>query len=208
MAWQVERHCLGVGIARRLSVRTWKSVLLFVATAMGFAWFFVMLQRVIGRASPWLGLLAMFYFLGLVKVAEPLCLLRMPLPLRTVRAWESSGAIYRQLLVPEFGKLLKETPLRLLNPAVYLAQDKADLGKLHRLVEAAEAAHFWAALLFMPYIAFIWLGGQQGVAMVFLVVQVLFNVYPILHLRIVRDRLIRLQHRRALNRQPTSAEQR
>lgn len=164
--------------------------------ASSFAGSFVMLQHVIGASSPWLGLLAMFYFLGLVKTARPFCLLRMPRPLRSVRSWEIEKSLYRRMLVHRFGKLLRETPLRYLNTDVYLSRESTDLAVILRMAESAEAAHFWAALLFTPYIGYVWLSGQELVATVFLAIQVLFNIYPILHLRIVRARLNHLVRRR------------
>lgn len=183
-----------------------RSVLVLAGTAAGLAVSFVMLQRVLGASSPWLGLLAMFYLLGLSKVAEPLFLLRMPSVLRPVRRAETDGTIYRRLWVPSFGKLLRGTPLRYLNTAVYLAPKLPDLIKLSRQAEAAEAAHFWAALLFTPYIGYVWLAGQRWVAALFLLIQILVNIYPILHLRVVRGRLDRLRQRRPL--QPRAIPQR
>lgn len=175
-------------------MRTLLDVVILLATVTGFVVSFVALQRDVGN-SPWLALLAMFYFLGLVKVAQPFVLLRMPARLRGVRAWETGSMVYRRLRVPQFGRLLRDTPLRYLNAAVYLAPQGADLGKVDRFAEAAEAAHFWAALLFTPCIVFVVLTGQWSVAAVFVLVQVSFNIYPILHLRMVRARLARLARR-------------
>lgn len=174
----------------------WRSILVLAGTAAGFAASLVMLERVLGASSPWLGLLAMFYLLGLSKVAEPLFLLRMPRVLRAIRRSETHGTLYRRLLVPGFGKLLRSTPLRYLNLAVYLTPERPDLPKLSRQAEAAEAAHFWTALLFTPYIGYVWSTGHRQEAALFLVLQTLFNVYPILHLRLVRGRLDRLLQRR------------
>ncbi|MEO8103092.1 MAG: hypothetical protein ABI790_11215 [Betaproteobacteria bacterium] len=176
--------------------RKYLSIIILIGTAVGFAISFVMLQRVIGGSSPWLGLLAMFYFLGLTKVAEPLFLLRMPAVLRRIRSWEMKGTLNRRLLVPSFGNFLRESPLRYLNAAVYLSQAQSDVLRVYRQAEAAEAAHFWAASLFTPYIGYVWLSGQPREAMIFLVIQVFFNFYPILHLRLVRGRIDRLIRRR------------
>ena len=153
------------------------------------------LQRVIGAASPWLGLLLMFYFMGLAKVAEPFFLFRLPDVLRTVRPWERDGTVYPLLAVSAFGEFLRETPLRYLNTAVYLGKKHADLQAIVRLVHAAEAAHFWAGILFTPYIVYVWADGYRWEAAFFLFIQVLFNVYPIMHLRSTRGRLERVIHR-------------
>lgn len=183
----------------------WRSIVVLAGTAAGFAASLVLLQRVLGPSSPWLGLLGMFYLLGLSKVAEPLFLLRMPKALRAIRPSETDGAIYRRLLVPRYGKLLRDTPLRYLNLAVYLTPEQPDLTRLSRLAEAAEASHFWAALLFTPYIGYVWWAGHRPEAALFLLIQVLGNVYPILHLRVVRGRLDRVLRRRTLQQGPPSS---
>ncbi|HEV7671503.1 MAG TPA: hypothetical protein VGS22_23540 [Thermoanaerobaculia bacterium] len=165
-----------------------------------------MLRQVIGADSPWLGLQLMLYFLGLTKVAEPIFTLKMPGRLRAIRPQEREGGLYRKLLVPQFGQMLRDSPLRYLNLAVYVKKGGPDLRTLARYVEAAEASHFWAAVLFAPYIVYVLLKGRPWVAGFFLLVQVFFNVYPILHLRIVRDRLGRhldkIHQRQRLARSP------
>jgi hypothetical protein len=181
-------------------LRILRDATILLATAAAFAVSLSMLQDVLGRSSPWLGLLGMIFFLGLAKVAEPLFLLRMPALVRAVRPWEKDGMLYRRLRVPEFGQLLRATPLRFLNRAVYIAQKRADVTELYRQVEAAEAAHFWAAILFTPYIAYVYLRGHLREATAFVLVQIFFNIYPVLHLRTVRgrlDRLLQRQHRLA-----------
>ena len=175
-----------------------RSIIVLAVTAAGFAASFVLLERALGSASPWLGLMGVFYFLGLAKVAEPLFLLRMPATLRTVRTWENDGIAYRRCLVPAFGTLLRETPLRFLNLSVYLARKQADLIDVYQQVEAAEAAHFWAAVLFTPYIAWMVWSGRHREATILLGVQIVLNIYPILHLRTVRGRMDRLLKRTRL----------
>ncbi|MEP7009101.1 MAG: hypothetical protein ABJC13_02150 [Acidobacteriota bacterium] len=169
----------------------WLRYLLLIAVVFGFTQSFVMLRQFLGADSPWLGLQLMLYFLGLTKVAEPIFTLRMPGRLRSIQPEERDGALYRKLLVPQFGQMLRDTPLRYLNLAVYVKKGRPDLRTLVRYVEAAEAAHFWAAVLFAPYIAYVFLKGRPWVAGFFFLVQVFFNVYPIFHLRIVRERLDR-----------------
>ena len=146
--------------------RRWRTLAALIATASAFAISFVLLARVIGRASPWLGLLLMFYFLGLAKVAQPIFVFRMPRSLRAIRPDEER--LDRRLGVAAFGAMLRDTPLRHLNAAVYLPNVRADLAALRRRLESAEAAHFWAAVLFMPYIGFVWFGGRSTEALVFL----------------------------------------
>ena len=161
-----------------------------MATALGVC--FVLLARVIGTRSPWLGLLAMFYFLGLAKVAAPLFSLRMPRALRDVEPDPIGDRTYRRLGVRRFGHFLRRSPFRYLNPAVYLAQQRG-FASVRRHAESAEATHFWAAVLFMPYIVHVAFRGLVVEAVLFTAVQVAFNVYPILHLRVVRARLGRVE---------------
>jgi hypothetical protein len=69
--------------------------------------------------------------------------------------------------VQRFGQLVGKSPLRFVNASVYLASRQRDLRLLYRQAASAEATHFWAALLFTPYIAFVWARGQSGVATLF-----------------------------------------
>ena len=164
-----------------------------VIVAIVFAVCFAMLVDAVGPRSPWLGLLLMFYFMGLARVAEPLFRLRMPRVLRDVASGRATNAVDRWLGVRGFGAVLRHTPLRYLNDSVYRADGERSFAALRVQAESAEAIHFWAALLFSPYIVYVWSRGLIAEAIVFVVVQVLFNVYPILHLRHVRARLVRVE---------------
>jgi hypothetical protein len=167
-------------------------VLALLATVLAFSVSFVLLSRVIGITSPWLVLLLMFYFLGLIKIAEPLFRLRMPQAFRQLRPWELEGLVYHRYRVPEFGRVLRKTPLRHLNNAVYIDARHRDPFEVRIWAEASEAAHFWAAVLLLPYIVFaLWSGKWQVVAWLSLA-QLLVNVYPLLHLRYTRGRLDRV----------------
>lgn len=176
-------------------MRLWLHALAVLAVLLVFAVSFVLLSQVIGITSPWLVLLLMFYFLGLAKVAEPLFVLGMPGALRPLRNWELEGDVYRRLGVFGFGRLLRQTPLSYLNSAMYLDRGGRDPLQVRRLAESAEATHFWAVVVFMPYIAFAGLIGRWNVVAGFLLAQLFVNVYPILHLRHVRGRLDRVIRR-------------
>jgi hypothetical protein len=150
-----------------------------------------MLGQVIGMHSPWLILLLMFYFLAIAKVAEPLLRMHMPRSLYPIRDWEREGTWLRRLRVFSFGRVLRHTPLRFCNSNVYLSRQKRDLSRVLMHIESAEATHFWAAVLFTPYIVYAAFQKLWLIVAVFLIVQVLFNIYPILHLRYTRSRLQR-----------------
>ena len=152
----------------------------------------MMLGRVLGSRSPWLVLLLMFYVLAFFKVAEPLFLLRLPVALRRVRAWEVSGERYRKMGVIAFGQLLRHTVLRQLNTAVYLDHGRRTPGQVCRQAEAAEAAHLLAGALVVPYIVYVAMQGRWLVAAGFVIAELVVNVLPLLHLRHTRGRLGRL----------------
>lgn len=177
-------------------MRPWRNWLVLVATVLVFGGSAALLGSVIGMNSPWLMLLLMFDFLGIAKVAEPLFTLKMPRALRPVRQGpRAAGAVHR-LGVPAFGRLLRRSPLRYLNAAVYIDANRRDLDAVRLRAESSEATHFWAAVLFAPYAVYAALGHRWAVAAGFTLAQVLLNVYPILHLRHVRERLDRTLGRR------------
>jgi len=171
----------------------WRDLTKLIVVAIFLAACFYMLAKVIGFSSPWLGLLAMFNAMGLAKVAEPLFVLRMPRALRTVGPSTLNRRLYRWLGVRGFGGLLRNTPLRYFNNSVYRSGGRHSFAKLRRQAESAEATHFWAAVLFTPYIAYVGSRGLVVECALFTAVQIVFNVYPILHLRIVRARLGRVE---------------
>jgi len=152
---------------------------------------FTLLRRVgrIDVSSPCFTLLMMFYFLGVIGAARPLFLLRLPSWLRRLRPWEKRGRLYQRWGVPVFGLLLRRTPLRYLQPLVYLQKPSKDYAALFAQIEGAEAAHLCAAVLLVPYTVYACIQGRWGVLLCFLVLQIIGNLYPIWHLRWVRCRL-------------------
>jgi hypothetical protein len=169
-------------------------VLLVVGAAFAFS--LVLFRRAVDVTSPWFGLMVMLDFLGLVAFARPMMRLRLPGFLRTTRDSEATGGLYKALHVPAFGALLRRTPLRRLNPLVYLKQIQSP-SLVQAQIESAEAAHLIAAVLLVPYIAYACVEGRWGAVAWLMLVQIVFNFYPILHLRWVRIRMNRLQHRGA-----------
>jgi hypothetical protein len=173
-------------------------VLLMVTATFGIS--LTLFQRAVGFTSPWFALVAMLDFLGLVAFARPLFLLTLPGFLRDVRAWEVKGGVYKVLAVPTYGALLRRTPLRYLNSLVYLSRNPDNPAKVYAQIEAAEAAHFWAAALIVPYMIYACVQNWWSVVGWFTVVQIVGNFYPIMHLRLVRARLNRLLDKKVLNR--------
>jgi hypothetical protein len=91
--------------------------------------------------------------------------------------------------VPSFGVFLRNTPLRYLNAEVYIRRRNIDVSAIQMQLEMAEAAHLWAAFLLTAYIIYALAQKSWDIAIIFLLIQLLLNVYPILHLRYARNRL-------------------
>src|SRR5215831_9346489 len=107
------------------------SILAFATATWAFA-------RLVGTPSPWMGLPLMSCVLGLSKVAEPFFAVKLPGWARPIRTWEGQGGLYRRLAVDEFGDLLRDTPLRVLNLDVYVSRGRPDLCEVLAHVESAE----------------------------------------------------------------------
>jgi hypothetical protein len=170
----------------------------FLAVAAAYIAAFVLFQLATSFSleSPWFVFVAMVCFLGLAAVARPVIPIRLPRSLRKVRAWEVEGTFYRRVGVPAFGRLLRIPPLRWLNTDVYLHVQARDPARLSAQLEAAEASHFWDAMLVLPYMVHAGLSGMWSVVLWFSMAQVLGNVYPVMHLRLTRHRLDRLASKR------------
>jgi hypothetical protein len=181
-----------------MAVKRLRDVLILLAVAIAFGISLTLLGRVTGFTSPWFALTAMFCFLGVLRFAQPLFLLRLPCSLRQPQEWEVKGGLYRALGVPAFGELLRRTPLRHFQPLVYLSRYPGDPTKVLNQIESAEAAHFWGAALLVPYMIFVCVQNWWSVLIWLLVVQIIVNAYPILHLRWVRGRLKRVLDRKLL----------
>jgi Glycosyl-4,4'-diaponeurosporenoate acyltransferase len=175
-------------------MRKLRDVVVLVVAAATFAFSLAMIRQVVGLASSWFGLMVMLVFLGMVAFARPLFLLRLPSFLRKVHAWETRGALYKALRVPAFGALLRRTPLRFLNPMVYSSRPHDD-PVVPAQLESAEAAHLVAAALIAPYIILAYSQSWWSAVAWLMVVQIAFNLYPILHLRWARIRLNQLHER-------------
>ena len=171
-----------------------RDILMLLTVAVAFGFSLVLFQRAVGLASPWFALLLMLDFLGLIAFARPLLVLRLPGWLRSPHEWELQGRLYKILHVPSFGALLRRTPLRHLNPLVYLSQD-SDRSQVQAQIESAEAAHLFAAALILPYMAYAVYQGWWTAVLWLTAIQIGFNLYPIMHLRWVRARLNRLSTR-------------
>jgi len=178
--------------------KLWNIVVLLAVVTV-FATSLAFFRRAVGLPSPWFGLMIMGTFLGFIAFARPLFCLRLPEFLRTEREWEMKGRLYRALSVPAFGAILRRTPLRYLNPLVYLKGNSNSIA-VQAQIESAEAAHIVAAALLMPYLVYACVQGWWTSVAWLTVLQIGGNLYPILHLRWVRLRIKRF-HLKALSAQ-------
>ena len=139
--------------------------------------------------SPYYGLLVMSAVLGVSAFGRELFLLKMPFGLRALQAWERRGVVYLNMGVIGFGVILRRTPLRYLQPLVYLRRQPGEMAAVLNQIEGAEAVHFWAALVLTPYMVFAGIQCRWRVVLGLMVIQLLVNLYPLCHLRWVRCRL-------------------
>ena len=173
-------------------------VLLLFSLVSGFSLFLAM--RVVGPESVPFAIVVSFSALGLTGLARPLRVMKLPQPFRQVRSWEINRRVYGVLGVHMFGTLLRRTPLRFLNSTVYLNGRPGDTEGVCAQVQAAEAAHYWAPIVTIPYVVFLVLQVRWNTFLWFILINVGTNVYPVLHLRSARGRLIRARDRKLLIR--------
>ena len=137
----------------------------------------ILLWRILGFRSPLFVLIAMIALPGLVVFVQPVLPLRLPSFLRELRDWEMRGRLYRRLGVPAFGALLRMTPLRYLNPRVYLHRTPGNPASVEAEIEVAEAAHFWATALIVPYMVYVCVRNWWGVMLWSLVVRCYWQLH-------------------------------
>jgi len=184
------------------SARSWRQWLGLLGVAAAYAVAFALARRALdfSLTSPWFVLVAMICFLWLASVALPVIPLRMPAPLGAIRQWETQRGAYHALGVPAFGRLLRRTPLRLLNLDVYLGGGVSDAARLRAQLEAAEVSHALDAVLVLPYMAYAAAQGEWATLAWFSLARIAANAYPVMHLRLTRHRLDRLASREARRR--------
>jgi hypothetical protein len=177
-------------------MRTLRIVAVLALALAGFSAVLVSAAMALGYRSPVFGFCVVGATLGLIVVTLPV--VRWRLPESLVRA-DSRGvdATYRALGVTAFGALLRRPPLRWFNSTVYVRDGAEPLAAARDNMLAAEAAHFWALVLTLPFLAWLaWHGAWPAIASM-LATHAVLNVYPALHLRLMRVRIEPLIERRA-----------
>jgi hypothetical protein len=173
-------------------------LLLVFSFASGISLTFVM--RAVGFTSPLFAVIATCAALGFTALARRCIVMKLPLPLQQVRSWEVKGALYRTLGVRTFGALVRGSPLRYLNPTVYLSRSSGDPASVRAEMEAAEAAHLWAMVLTLPYAVYAAIQSRWSTLLWFTIFNLGVNVYPVMHLRWARGRFTRVRDRKLLIR--------
>jgi hypothetical protein len=181
-----QRRSQGVTIFRRMVV--------VVAVAGFFGLCLAMLGRYTGYRSPFFALIAVADILGFVALTRAVLPWGLPRPLRPLRAWERTEKLYRLLGAAWFGMLIRVPPFRYLDSTVYLGARRGELAQLRSNVLRAEGAHFWGTLLTFPLLAYWLLNGWWDSLLCVAVFHVVLNLYPVIHLRLVRARIERLSN--------------
>ena len=141
----------------------------------------------VGANSALFAATATLVTLGWTAFVNDVVAMRLPASVRPIRSWELSW--HRALGVRAFGRFLRNSPLRHLNPTVYLRAADAEPRSVQERLEVAETVHFWATLFTVPYLVHGCIQGWWPAVGASLVVHAGVNVYPICHLRLARGRL-------------------
>jgi hypothetical protein len=182
-----------------MNYRGSRLIVLLAISCAAAVWVVLFTARGVGFNSPLTAFCAVCAALGIVVVNSSTIHWSLPKALKPIRVCEASGSAYVFLGVSICGALLRRPPFRSFNTSVYVGAHRANLGKTYASLLKAETAHFWALTLTAPLICHeitrhCWHG------LVWLILfDVLFNIYPGLHLRKVRARLEPLMVRRGRN---------
>lgn len=172
-----------------------RAVVAFLVATVVLGTSITMFGKFFGASSPLFAATVTMVTLGWTAFANDVVPMRLPNAFRAIRAWELSRFPYRTLGVAAFGRVLRTSPLRHLNPAVYLGQPGADLNFVRAHLEIAEVVHFWATVFTIPYFIFAFMKSWFSVVAAILLVHVFANLYPLCHLRLARGRIARYQGR-------------
>ena len=148
-----------------------------------------MFGRYFGASSPLFAATLTMVTLGWTAFANDVVAMRLPASVRRIRPWELRPFPYRSLGVAAFGRFLRKSVVRHLNPSVYLRAADAQPDCVRAHLETAETVHFWALVFSFPFFVFACVEGWWAAAIAIVMVHVPVNLYPICHLRLARARL-------------------
>jgi hypothetical protein len=132
-----------------------------------------------------------------VSVPRPSCFLKL-------RDGEVSLLRQRWTGVPFFGLMLRRTPLKHLGGEVYLGACSNDASRVLRGMQTAESVHIWSALCCLPLILFWAMNKAWASVGISFAVNLMLNVYPVLHLRLARGRIVKFLKSRHARRATTA----
>ena len=178
-------------------MRALRFLALLVLGLLAFGGSLFLAAKALGVDSPVFAFAVVGATLGFVVVTMPV--IRWPLPgaVMGIRAWEQSDAVYRQLGTAQFGALLRRSPFRHFNSTVYVRGRPGAVVATRQNMIAAEAAHIWAALLTLPIVAGLAMRGSWIAVAWITAFSVVVNLYPVLHLRMMRAKVEAVIRRRA-----------
>jgi hypothetical protein len=192
---------------RRRQIRRNGRITQFVIAADG-TFLCVVSIGLFGKAFGWEN--AAFAVVATILASEWVALIRaavsLPAPagLLSIRAGETKLLRKRWTGVPFFGAILRRTPLRHLGGPVYLDTCSHNVQRVIEGMHDAEAVHIYSAGLCIAFELF-WAARGSGLsAGLSLGVNLILNIYPVLHLRLACGRLERLRkastHKAAVRR--------
>jgi len=119
-----------------------------------------------------------------------------------LRRWEADGSIYRRLGIDRYRKALLASPC---GPNAFLEFQgrRSQLSGLEQFTRNAEMGHLTLLIVSTVVTAIAWRTGYWRTALFLAIVNVPWNVYPVLLQRYTRSRLTRI--RRRLPRESTTA---
>jgi hypothetical protein len=113
-----------------------------------------------------------------------------------LRPFETSGALYRHLGVPAYKKALLRSPLN--NPWLRF-KGRSDLLKLRQDTRNTELGHGLLFLISIPVISYAFWRGQPSLGVWMILLNIPWNIYPVMVQRYNRSRLQRLSNRHQLH---------
>jgi len=106
--------------------------------------------------------------------------------------WEQEGEIYDRVGVQAFRRVLLNSPLGWINPNIHLSAGRSDSDRLLRELNGAEGVHWVLAAVSAALATWYFVDDRAAYGYSMLLVNIPFNVYPIILQRRNRGRVLRL----------------
>lgn len=112
--------------------------------------------------------------------------------------WEQEGEIYDRWGIQAFRWILLHSPLGWINPNMHLSADQTDCDRLLREMNTAEGVHWLTCLVSVMLAIWFFVDDHAAHGYGMLLVNIPFNLYPIMLQRWNRGRVFRVVRRRQL----------